>query len=126
MLPYIKKIEFVISPQYSYPNNCSVISFNGQTGIHFIRNVKESSAVKAFFRFLGVLEFARFYSKQRKELMYVLCSMRRALGRRSCPLPLCNRQVIPIGNTNIQQASKLFRIDFRKRCRHARLTFLVS
>lgn len=60
MLPYIKKIEFVISPQYSYPNNCSVISFNGQTSIHFIRNVKESDLERRFFASLVSLNLPVF------------------------------------------------------------------
>jgi hypothetical protein len=60
MLPYIEKIEFVISPQYSYPNNCSVISFNGQTGIHFIRNVKESDLERRFFASLVSLNLPVF------------------------------------------------------------------
>jgi hypothetical protein len=49
MVPHIKRMKLVIGPQYSYPNNCSVISFNGQTVISFIRNIKESDLERRYF-----------------------------------------------------------------------------
>lgn len=49
MLPYMERMEFIIGPQRSYPNNCSVISFGGKTYINMIRNIKESELERLFF-----------------------------------------------------------------------------
>ncbi len=47
--PYVKRFEFIIGPQKSYPNNCSVSSYGGKTYINMIRNVKESELERLFF-----------------------------------------------------------------------------
>ena len=42
-------MEFIIGPQRSYPNNCSVLSFGGRTYINMIRNIRESELERRFF-----------------------------------------------------------------------------
>lgn len=49
MRPYITKMEFIIGPQRSYPNNCSVLSFGGKTCISMIRSIRESELERRFF-----------------------------------------------------------------------------
>lgn len=46
---YIDRIEFIIGPQRSYPNNCSVLSYGGKTYINMIRNIRESELEQRFF-----------------------------------------------------------------------------
>jgi len=42
-------MEFIIGPQRSYPNNCSVLSYGGRTYINMIRNIRESELERRFF-----------------------------------------------------------------------------
>ena len=49
MQPYVKRMEFIIGPQRSYPNNCSVLSYGGKTYINMIRNIRESELERRFF-----------------------------------------------------------------------------
>lgn len=49
MGPYIRRMEFIIGPQRSYPNNCSVLSFGGTTCVNMIRNIRESELERRFF-----------------------------------------------------------------------------
>ena len=49
MTPYVERFEFVIGVQYSYPNNCSVVSWNGKTYISMIRGIQESELERLFF-----------------------------------------------------------------------------
>ena len=49
MRAYVKRLDFVIGPQKSYPNNCSVVSFGGKTCINMIRNIRESELERRFF-----------------------------------------------------------------------------
>ena len=49
MLRHIERMEFIIGPQRSYPNNCSVMSFGGTTYINMIRNTCESELERRFF-----------------------------------------------------------------------------
>ena len=49
MADYIERFEFVIGVQYSYPNNCSVVSWNGKTYISMIRGIQESELERLFF-----------------------------------------------------------------------------
>ena len=49
MSPYIERFEFVIGVQYSYPNNCSVVSWNGKTYVSMIRGIRESELERLFF-----------------------------------------------------------------------------
>lgn len=46
---YVNRIEFIIGPQKSYPNNCSVASYNGKTYINMIRNIQQSELERLFF-----------------------------------------------------------------------------
>ena len=49
MTSYVKRMEFIIGPQRSYPNNCSVLSYGGKTYINMIRNIRESELERRFF-----------------------------------------------------------------------------
>ena len=49
MGPYMERMEFIIGPQRSYPNNCSVLSFGGRTYINMIRSIRESELERRFF-----------------------------------------------------------------------------
>ena len=49
MRPYVQRVEFIIGPQRSYPNNCSVLSYGGKTYINMIRNIRESELERRFF-----------------------------------------------------------------------------
>ena len=58
MRPYIERMEFIIGPQRSYPNNCSVLSYGGRTYINMIRNIRESELERRFFSRLVELGIA--------------------------------------------------------------------
>ena len=58
MQPYIERMEFIIGPQRSYPNNCSVLSIGGKTYINMIRNIRESELERRFFSRLVELGIA--------------------------------------------------------------------
>ncbi len=45
----VKRMEFIIGPQRSYPNNCSVLSCGGKTCISMIRSIRESELERRFF-----------------------------------------------------------------------------
>ena len=49
MRPYVDRMEFIIGPQRSYPNNCSVMSWGGRTYINMIRSIRESELERRFF-----------------------------------------------------------------------------
>ena len=42
-------MEFIIGPQRSYPNNCSVASFGDETFVNMIRNIREPELERRFF-----------------------------------------------------------------------------
>ena len=58
MLQYVERMEFIIGPQRSYPNNCSVMSFGGKTYITMIRNIRQSELERRFFSRLVELGIA--------------------------------------------------------------------
>ncbi|MBR4194852.1 MAG: hypothetical protein IKQ54_11050 [Oscillospiraceae bacterium] len=49
MESWVRRMEFIIGTQRSYPNNCSVASFGGETCINMIRNIRESELERRFF-----------------------------------------------------------------------------
>ena len=49
MQPYVRRIEFVIGVQRSYPNNCSVVADEQTTCISMIRRIRESELEQRFF-----------------------------------------------------------------------------
>ena len=49
MAPLVSRLEFIIGPQVSYPNNCSVLSYGGKTCISMIRSIRESELERLFF-----------------------------------------------------------------------------
>ncbi len=58
MRPYVQRMEFIIGPQRSYPNNCSVLSYGGKTYINMIRSIRESELERRFFSRLVELGIA--------------------------------------------------------------------
>ncbi len=58
MRPLVRRLEFIIGPQRSYPNNCSVVSFGEKTCINMIRNIRESELERRFFSALVELGLA--------------------------------------------------------------------
>ena len=56
MAPYVERLEFIIGPQRTYPNNCSVASCGGLTFVNMIRNVRESELERRFFSRLVELD----------------------------------------------------------------------
>lgn len=58
MRPYVERMEFIIGPQRTYPNNCSVLSYGGKTYINMIRNIRESELERRFFSKLVELGLA--------------------------------------------------------------------
>ena len=49
MAPYVERFEFIIGVQYTYPNNCSVLSYGGETCINMIRSIREPELERLFF-----------------------------------------------------------------------------
>jgi len=49
MSEYMTRFEFIIGVQTSYPNNCSVASYNGKTFINMIRWAKDAELERRFF-----------------------------------------------------------------------------
>ena len=49
MMPMVERFEFVIGVQYTYPNNCSVVTYNGKTYISMIRGIRESELERLVF-----------------------------------------------------------------------------
>ena len=49
MTPYVERFDFIIGVQYSYPNNCSVVSWQGKTYISMIREIRDSELERLFF-----------------------------------------------------------------------------
>ena len=58
MRPFVRRVEFIIGPQRSYHNNCSVASFGGRTYINMIRNIREAELERRFFSRLVELGIA--------------------------------------------------------------------
>ena len=58
MQPYIGRMEFIIGPQRTYPNNCSVLSCGGKTYINMIRSIQEPELERRFFSRLVELGLA--------------------------------------------------------------------
>ena len=49
MAPYVERMEFIIGVQYSYPNNCSVVTCGGVTVINMIRSTESPELERRFF-----------------------------------------------------------------------------
>ena len=49
MAPYVDRFDFIIGVQYSYPNNCSVVTWQGRTYISMIRGIRESELERLVF-----------------------------------------------------------------------------
>ncbi len=49
MSPYVERMEFIIGVQYSYPNNCSVVTCGDVTLINMIRSTRSPELERRFF-----------------------------------------------------------------------------
>lgn len=49
MAPFVDRMEFIIGVQYSYPNNCSVVTYGGVTLINMIRSTQSPELERRFF-----------------------------------------------------------------------------
>ena len=49
MKPYVERIEFIIGVQYTYPNNCSVVTYDGKTYVSMIRGIREPELERLVF-----------------------------------------------------------------------------
>ncbi len=49
MIPHVERFDFIIGVQYSYPNNCSVVTWQGKTYISMIRGIRDSELERLFF-----------------------------------------------------------------------------
>ena len=49
MAPMVERFEFIIGVQYTYPNNCSVVTYGGKTYISMIRGIRETELERLFF-----------------------------------------------------------------------------
>ena len=56
MEPFVRRMEFIIGTQRSYPNNCSAATYGGETYINMIRNIRESELERRFFSRLVELD----------------------------------------------------------------------
>ena len=46
---HVERFDFVIGVQYTYPNNCSVVTWDGKTYISMIRGIRETELERLFF-----------------------------------------------------------------------------
>ena len=49
MAHYVQRLELIIGVQYSYPNNCSIVTCQGLTVISMIRSTKSAELERRFF-----------------------------------------------------------------------------
>ena len=49
MAPFVTRMEFIIGVQYSYPNNCSVVTCGGVTLVNMIRSTRSPELERRFF-----------------------------------------------------------------------------
>lgn len=49
MMPYVKRMDFILGVQASAPHNCGVLSFGDKLYINFIRNIKEADLEYQFY-----------------------------------------------------------------------------
>ena len=49
MAEYVRRLEFIIGVQYTYPNNCSVVSYGGKTYVSMIRGIREPELERLVF-----------------------------------------------------------------------------
>ena len=52
MMPYVERMDFILGPQATKPNNCGALSFKGTLYVNFIRNIQESGLEYHFYRVL--------------------------------------------------------------------------
>ena len=55
MAAYLRRLEFIVGVQLTYPNNCAVVSYGGKTYINMIRSIRESELERRFFSRLVAL-----------------------------------------------------------------------
>ena len=66
MAGQVRRMEFIIGPQRSYPNNCSVATYGENTYINMIRNIRQSELEQRFFSRLVELGIPVFVESNEK------------------------------------------------------------
>ena len=46
---YVERLDLMIGVQYTYPNNCAVVSYGDKTCINIVRNIQETELERRFF-----------------------------------------------------------------------------
>ena len=49
MAGFVQRVEFIIGPQMTYPNNCSLATLGEKTYLNMIRNIRQSDLERRFF-----------------------------------------------------------------------------
>ena len=49
MESYVERLDLMIGVQYTYPNNCAVVSYGDKTCINIVRNIQETELERRFF-----------------------------------------------------------------------------
>ena len=52
MMPYVERMDFILSVQATQPYNCGVLSFGDELYINFVRNIREPKLESAFYQVL--------------------------------------------------------------------------
>lgn len=52
MCDMVERMDFILGPQATCPNNCGVLSYNGKLYISFLRTIRETDLERAFFCYL--------------------------------------------------------------------------
>lgn len=52
MQDMVSRMDFILGPQATCPNNCGVLSYNGKLYISFLRTIREADLERAFFCYL--------------------------------------------------------------------------
>ena len=52
MVPYVERMDFILSVQATQPYNCGVLSFGDELYINFVRNIREPKLESAFYQVL--------------------------------------------------------------------------
>lgn len=47
--PFVERLDFILSPQATTPNNCAVLSYGGKLYVNFIRTTRESTLETHFY-----------------------------------------------------------------------------
>lgn len=81
LMPYVRHLDFIIGPQATYFNNCSVVSYGGTTRINLIRSIREPNLERCFLTRLVELGLSVRVDSNERSDGRVLHELRREAGR---------------------------------------------